>query len=40
MGKFGNKDIGKYFKFLFKDNTISCETLNTVKGPLLQTETR
>lgn len=34
MAKFDNKFIGKYLKFLFKDNTIFCETLNTVKGPL------
>lgn len=40
MAKCGNKDIGKYFKFLFKNNTISCETWNTVKGPLSQAETR
>lgn len=31
MGKGGNKDIGKHLKFLLKDNTLFCETLNTVK---------
>lgn len=34
MAKCGNKDTGKYFKILFKDNTIFCEILNTVRGPL------
>lgn len=41
MVKCGSKDIEKHLKYLFKNNSVSCEILSAVKvSYLLQTGMR